>query len=340
MKPKHSEKSLYLIAIIDILMIGILIINLIWICFDWFFQLDMINNFFRKGLTSFYSFYKPVNEKFLYYDLIFVSIYILEIIIRWIYAIIRKSHHKWYLYPLIHWYDVLGSIPVGGWRILRFLRIFTIIFKLQKSQKIDITEYHIYKFLVKYFNILVEEISDKVTVRILDRFKNEINTGRPTINKIKNEVLIANKNELIELITIKLQLIIKNSYEIHEEEIKQYFDLKIQDIINENEEIKRISKIPGIGRIVSLSLQNAVKDIINQTIIGIFMDLSDNKNKNFISGLATSIFNNLISAEKNKRNIYFDLIMETIDIISDQVKEKEWKLNELPDIKLDKSIMN
>lgn len=62
--------------------------------------------------------------------MIFVSIFIAELLIRWMVTIHQKTYHKWFFYPVIHWFDVLGCIPVGSFRWLRLLRVFSILYRL------------------------------------------------------------------------------------------------------------------------------------------------------------------------------------------------------------------
>ena len=65
----------------DILMIIILIINLLWIIFDWIFHINVCSTFFADKTPNFYEFYQPIHQNFDTYDLIFVSIYLLEFVI-------------------------------------------------------------------------------------------------------------------------------------------------------------------------------------------------------------------------------------------------------------------
>ena len=57
------------------------------------------------------------------YDLAFVVIFLTEFCVRWVAAVVRKTYMRWYFFPFIHWYDLIGCIPLGGARIFRFLRI-------------------------------------------------------------------------------------------------------------------------------------------------------------------------------------------------------------------------
>src|SRR5690606_42147929 len=51
--------------------------------------------------------------------LLFVSVYLTEFSIRWLVAIARRTHERWFYFPFVHWYDLLGCIPVGSFRWLQ-----------------------------------------------------------------------------------------------------------------------------------------------------------------------------------------------------------------------------
>ncbi|MEZ5021997.1 MAG: hypothetical protein R2728_01825 [Chitinophagales bacterium] len=88
--------------------------------------------------------------QFLYYDLVFVGIFVLELSVRWTIAIFRNTYAKWFFYPFIHWYDVLGCIPLSSFRALRLLRVFSMFYRLNRLGIIDMRSTYI---LSKQINI-------------------------------------------------------------------------------------------------------------------------------------------------------------------------------------------
>ena len=142
-----SRKELILDAL-DLFMIALAIVNLVWIVFDSLFANKVVQAELKLSAPHFYAFYRDqVHQHFAYYDLIFVSIYVVEILLRWLVSINRQAYEKWYFYPFAHWYDVLGCIPIGSFRALRLLRIVSLVMRLQKRGVIDLTDNAGYRFL-------------------------------------------------------------------------------------------------------------------------------------------------------------------------------------------------
>ncbi|MDV7396135.1 hypothetical protein RZS08_32380, partial [Arthrospira platensis SPKY1] len=117
---------------------------------------------------------EQIHTNFVAYDLVFVAIFLTEFVVRWIIAVHRNTYHRWFFYPFVHWYDLLGCIPVGSFRWLRLLRVISIVYRLQKYQIIDISNLYIVRFVRKYLNVLLEELSDRIVLNVLDGVQDEI----------------------------------------------------------------------------------------------------------------------------------------------------------------------
>ena len=185
------------LLIIDMVMLSLITINLIWMTFDFFFEARIFQDLISQMSESFFAYYKNIiHPNFLLYDSIFVTIFIIEILIRWIVSIVKKEYSNWIAFPFIHWYDVLGCIPVGGFRALRLLRIVSIVIRLHKKQIINIRTTWWYKLLNRYYSILVEEVSDRVVVNVIKGVQTEIESGSPVTDELVEKV-IKPKQEII-----------------------------------------------------------------------------------------------------------------------------------------------
>jgi hypothetical protein len=84
---------------------------------------------------------------------------------------------------------VLGCIPIGSFRALRLLRVFTLVMKLQKRGIIDLRETVAFRFVRKYLNALEEEISDRVILKMLTSVEEEIRYDAPVTRKIVADIM-------------------------------------------------------------------------------------------------------------------------------------------------------
>ena len=120
---RNSHETPWLI--LDLVMLGILFVNLTWLIFDALYATDFVYGLLGTYFPAFLSAYDPVHNNFLLVDLVFIAIFFSEFCFRWVVAIVRKEHLRWYFFPFLHWYDIIGLIPTGPTRLFRFLRIFS-----------------------------------------------------------------------------------------------------------------------------------------------------------------------------------------------------------------------
>lgn len=331
-KPDLPRKGTTFVIIVDLLMMLILTINLGLILFDWFYSTNVIQHLLKENTPDFYTwYYENIHANFLLIDMWFVSIYIFELSVRWIIAIVKKTYYRWFFYPFIHWYDVLGSIPVGSFVFLRLLRVFSILIRLHKLRIIDLTRWYIYKKFIKYLSILVEETSDRVVVHVLEDIQDEIRKGTPVTERILKEVIIPQKAALISWLSNKLQQIFSDGYQAHEGEIREYVNQLIAEAVDRNQEISNIEKIPILGSVIAENLESTISDIVHNVIIRIIHDLGSPGNRVAIEDIADLAFESFLAEEGNREinAIVKSVVLEAIERVKDQVKIKQWKLRDL-----------
>ncbi len=169
---RNSHETLWLI--LDLVMLGVLFINLAWLIFDSLYATDFIYGQLGTYFPALITAYDPIHHNFLFVDLVFIGIFFTEFCVRWAVAIIRKEHLRWYFFPFLHWYDLVGLIPTGATRLFRFLRIFSILHRLHKYKIIDLNQTAIFRFFAFYADVFVEELSDRIVVKVLSDAQKDI----------------------------------------------------------------------------------------------------------------------------------------------------------------------
>ena len=320
------------IVIVDLLMMAILTINLLLIVFDFIFSSVYVQQFFQTYLPAFHDWYDiNIHKNFFTIDLYFVAIYVVELTIRWIIAIRRQTYHRWFFYPFARWYDVLGCIPIGSFRALRILRVISIVVRLQRLEIVDITRTYIYKKLSKYADILVEEITDRVVVNIIDGMQEEVRSGGQVTDNIVERVVRPQKEALVEWLSHRVQKVSEHNYAGYRDEIRDYVNTRIKKAVDENQEIQTIHQIPVVGTALSGKLEHAISDIVFNVINGSMADLASSKNKVLVDELTDIVFEAVLLQEEDSKlnDIVVHTIVESLEIVKDQVKVKQWKLREM-----------
>ncbi len=328
---KTSREGLPLF--VDIMMVLLVIINLGFIFFDWSYHYHSFRSLVGFISPSFNLYYSVrIHPNASYLDLIFVGIFISELLIRWGQSIYRKTHDKWFFYPIVHWYDVLGCIPMSGiFKSFRLFRIFGMILRLHKLGIINIESTYLYKKSKKYSELAVEEISDRVVTNVLTGAQNEITKDSPVVHNIVTRVLIPQKDKIDEWLNNQLSEIISMTYYQYRNDLNLYLQEIVKKSVHENPEIKRISLIPGIGNQIKIALESSISNITFNVVDNALEDMSKNKQIPALEDVTSHLLNAV--ALDDDRNAELNILMksiafETLEIVKKHVEIKLWKIKE------------
>jgi hypothetical protein len=332
---KKSHQSIWFV--IDFLMLGLLILNLTLIIFDSAYRFAGIQDFFQQSLPAFYNVYQPIHRNFIFYDLIFVSIFLTEFFVRWAEAVWHKSYQRWYFYPFIHWYDLLGCIPTSGMRFLRVLRIVSIVYRLHRYGVIDFTRTRLYRFLAFYYEAFMEELSDRIVLKVLSGVQDEVRRGSPLLESVHDSIIYPRKDILTGWVSDRVADLASQGYIPHRDALRRYLERCVAEAVRQNPEIARLKLLPIFGKQVRGTMEEAVGDITSHVINQVLEDLSTSRNHDFIDDLV-SVFlpdrqkklghkgtDDTETAQRQDNEVLINLTLEILDAIKGQVHKKRWR---------------
>lgn len=323
-----SKKNLFRFIAEDLSMLLLLILNLTFIIFDWLFQSELFRSLVFSVSAGFHDFYAAhIHPDFVFYDLIFVSIFLAEFFLRWVRAAIRNEYDKWYFYPFIHWYDLIGCIPIGAFRFLRLLRLISIGIRLHKMGWIDLTNMPLFSFFIHYFNLFVQEVTDRVTLKILSNVQQELEDGTPVIDRIIEDVIIPRRNVLVGWISERLRLAASRGIELHESEIKDYVQVKINLAVEKNKELRNLENVPILGNYIVGQIEAAISDIVFSVVNGLIADLGSDKSRFFVEDISELLLTEDEEGDSNQIE-YLNMqlatvISESLSIIMARIEKKD-----------------
>ncbi|RMF76239.1 MAG: hypothetical protein D6738_01820, partial [Acidobacteria bacterium] len=146
-------------------------------------------NYFREVTLS----GRPV-DWFWLIDLPFLCLFIVEFSVRWVLSVRRREHRRWYFFPIFNWYDLIGLVPYTEFRIFRLFRIASIYMRLRRSELTRIGQDVISRAVAYVSNIIAEEISDAVALRILREAQDELREG--THRRILDRAVVERRERL------------------------------------------------------------------------------------------------------------------------------------------------
>ena len=318
--------------LLDLLMLILVVLDLSWIAFDQIFDIKLIREqLFDTFLPQFSRwYYEEVHQSFLLYEsTIFGTFFIVEISLRWLWAIWKKRYAKWFFYPIVHWYDVLGCIPLSSFRVLRFLRVIALLYSLHKWKFINLYNYSLFRLVIHYYNIAVEEISDRVAISLLEEAKIEIRRGTPLSKALAQDVFRPRHTELTDWAAGHIQAGLQLHYHRHRYEIQAYLKDIIEEITHGNKEVKRLQKIPVLGKSIQQDVEQAVSSITFGVIDRLTTDLANKEHlvvlETTVAAVLEVIFQMSEHSKGEKDNLANDLVIESVDLIINRIRKKRWQ---------------
>ncbi|MFC0269576.1 hypothetical protein [Kushneria aurantia] len=307
----------------DLIILALVAASLLLILFDTLYLLQ----WFRDLL----SLVPPIaaaaqwlNDNFNTIDLWFVAIFIFDVLAGWAFAIWEHRYHRWYFYPFVRWYDVLGCVPVGGLRFLRILRMIGLLVRLQRSGLIDIRKWRIYRFLYKYYQILLEELSDRVIVRMLTDVQEGFLSQGNISRRVTSEVLMPRQQQLVDDVSNRVQRILGESYAHHRDDINQWVSGLVKRALHDNTTVQGLQRLPMGHQLVD-AMDEAITDVTRNLIREAVVGIRSPQFRTLLEEVANrTIERNMPSQQADYRTLE-EVLSEVLEVVKSEVKVQRWK---------------
>lgn len=331
LKPlRNRETSLWLL--LDLFMVGLLMLNIGWIIFDSLYTVSELNTGLRfvlgNGIIDWYG--EALHPHFYAYDLIFVAIFASELLFRWAWAVYHRTFGHWLAYPVIHWYDVLGCIPLGSFRMLRLLRVVSIGVRLQKAGVIDVKNWWLFRQLQKLYAIVMEEISDRVVVQVITGMQGELQSAGGIEEQIVADVVKPRQDRLVQAIGLRLSRTVGDAYSQNREPLERYIKSTVSEAVRANREVRTIDRMPLVGGVVTGLLDDAITDIVCGVVERAVTDLDSVEFQQLFDGMANSGLNRLLDSSSAGSSELTAAITDILEVVKQQVAKRRWLENGIP----------
>lgn len=317
---RNSHETPWLI--LDLVMLGVLLLNLIWLIFDALYATAFIFEQIGIYAPGFIDFYNPIHHNFILVDFVFIGIFFTEFCFRWAVAIVRKEHMRWYFFPFLHWYDIIGLIPLGATRIFRFLRILSILHRLHKFEIIDLNQTAIFRFFTFYYDVFVEELSDRIVVKVISDAQKDIAAGSPLVEDITQKVLAPRRPIITQWIAgVINHLGDRISDSEHGEAIRAHVVQSVGKAVRKNAQVSALNYLPVVGKTIENTLESAVTDIVTQSMINLLSDMNDQRIEGFIKA---GLHDYTATTDALDKEVLL-VINECLELVKSHVSQQRWK---------------
>jgi len=299
-------------------------INLSLILFDSLFALQPVSAVLADLAPELHARYQQsVHANFQYIDLGFVAIFVLDVLLGWTVALFERRYARWYYYPFAHWYDVLGCIPLAGLRWLRVLRVGALLIRLQRLGLIDMRGWAIYGLFSRYYYLLIEELSDRVMVRLFGRLQQEIGASDDLSRRLLQEVVRSRKQRLLNDISRRLQDMLETGYRDNRGAIEGYVSQLIHQALQNNPEMHNLRRLP-LGNRLASTLDDALSDIAARLLQGAVEGMRGPQFQALAGNLADEFFDAWVYQDKNTDLALEELLVDVIEVLKQQVLDRRW----------------
>jgi hypothetical protein len=315
------------LLLVDLVVLFLISLNLLWLLTDTIVMQTGFGILLANYSPAFTDTYKADWHPHLRLsDALFTLFLLTELGLRWLWAIHKKTYHRWFFYPFIHWYDVLACLP--NLQFLRLLRLVSVFYRLHKLGIVVIGTRFI-KIAQKYYGVVLEEVSDRIVINVLDGIQKELANDNPVATKLRETVLIPQKVIITQWLSNRISHLITVSHQKHEYELRLYVQNLTQKSIHHNQEWNNIKKrLPVVGNLIESELHSIVSSLVNDIVQNILKDLSQADNT-ALHDIANAAFDTFTTPDAQLNLAIEQILMDAIDIIKQQVAVQQWKLDEL-----------
>lgn len=325
-RPKPSRLKLTY----DIVMIIVISIDLLFISLD-----AILMSSFSSNMAGWLSLGEGLNwyREVLHDPLrtvggFFTLFLIYELLGRWAIAIKQKVYYRWFFFPFVHWYEVLGCFPQ-----LRALRLFRVVVIGRRLHQLG------YQVLPQpwlnrikfYIDIVLEELSDRVILTAIDNYRQQLTD--PKMQKSLIESTIGRNREEIESVLLGLlrtqlvpQLQKIRGQTAGDDIIAREVGNAIEDGIANTPELNRLLRlIPIAGSVIASQLQTIGHSIGENTAASLNERLLDNKT---LDPLMLAIAKGVSQVDVDNSALdalIAKIIADSLTEFEAQIKVQQWK---------------
>ncbi|HSH48601.1 MAG TPA: ion transporter [Halomonas sp.] len=309
----------------DLLIIALVIANLALLLFDSLFLLPPLNNAFEAAAPGLHGAYERyIHANFLTIDLAFVSVFLLDVLLGWAVAIAERRYHRWFFYPFVHWYDVLGCIPLGGFRLLRILRVVSLVQRLQRLGLIDVRRWYLYSVFAKYYDILMEELTDRIAIRMLSNVQDQVRSRDALSAGVVEKVIRPRQQALIHEISQRLEAMAGSVSADNQADILRYVRGLVGRTLRESPEIRRLERLP-LGGQLSRGLESSLSDLAGRLVNEALAGLQSPEFSRLVTQLADSGFDAWLRTDPHTEQVTEQVLIDMLELLKEQVAVKGWQ---------------
>lgn len=317
------------LLVLDLAVMALIAANLLWLLTDALLLGSGLGTLVAEAFPRLVQRYHDHWHKRLQaWDNWFTLFLVGELLLRWGVAIARRTYHRWFFYPFANWYDVLGCIPLPFFRALRLLRLVSIGYRLQKTEILDLSGSRLLEGIARYYRMVVEEISDRVVINVLEGVQREINSGGDLTHRIAGQILMPQRGTIVPWLADLIADTSAHAHTRHRERLAGYLDATLRDALERNPAFQRLKRrLLFAGTAVQEELHAVVARLLADVLDQVLADLGRRGNV-AAQDVAAGLFDTVVAPHEERDAAIRRIALDAIELVKEQVSVQQWKLDE------------
>lgn len=311
----------------DIFMMFIIVFNLFCLATNAFLMSNYGHWFFNEiHLPQVLQYYRTdLHPWVIKTESWFITFLISEFLIRWFISVINKHHARWFFFPFIHWYEILAISPYL--RFLRLIRAGIIAYHFHGMGYKVIPE-NIMKKVMFYYGVLMEELSDRVVITVLDGVKQELDTSS-SHKKIIHELVDHHRELFARALAEILQESLATELKAQQDNISQNVGQIVRQAIEDTPQLTQLLRlIPIAGGMIEHQIQNIGQQLGENITQGLIQPLTTGnlQDPNTTYQLISTKVSQLNIENQTLEELVESVVYESLESVKKQVAVKQWQL--------------
>lgn len=276
---------------------------------------------FKLNYYRTYNIDGKLTDHFWILDLPFLILFWIEFTVRWILALKRKTYSKWFFFPIFNWYDVLGLIPVSFFRPFRLLRAVSMYMRLRRSELSNVGK-DIFTRTVLYFsNIITEEVSDRVAMKILTEYHEEVSSG--THANIIRSVVEPRKSEIETVLAHQIRQTLTDPRTI--DRLRSLVRINLENAVEDSEALRGVP-LPNV--ILKPAVRAIGETILDTTLETVTGTLETAEGEEAVIEVAGAVLDDVFYGPGlvEMEVLVKEITLQVLEHMMDVVQVKKWAL--------------
>lgn len=276
----------------------------------------LAGNYFREFDSG-----GQLTDHFWIIDLPFLILFIVEFSVRWTLAVRRRTYARWFFFPLFNWYDLLGLMPFTELRIFRLFRIASIYMRLRRSEVTRVGKDVLSRSVAYVSNIIAEEISDVVALRILSETQDEIRDG--THVRIFESTLARHRDRLQSVAAETLRDVLAD--EETRARLRELLRLNLETAV---ETTTALRAVPLPQTVLRPLVRGVGEVVLDATLETVTVTLASENGRHAVEGLVDSVLARLLDGPGRDavQRLSEEISLDVLDQMKAAVAVKKWAL--------------